>query len=61
MRRALSLILASMLLLACSGCIWWDHDRGGYDERDHRGYDDRDRGGHDREGHDERGGHDEHH
>ena len=53
MTRVLSLILATILLLACSGCIWWDHDRGGYDDHD--------RGGHDWERHDERGGHDEHH
>lgn len=40
MRRLLSLLLALILLLACTGCFW------GVD-RDRRGYDDRDRGGHD--------------
>ncbi len=38
MKRRLASILAIMLLLACSGCIWWDHDRGGYDDRDRGGY-----------------------
>jgi hypothetical protein len=53
MRRPLSLILAVILLITCSGCFWgWEHDR--------RGYDDRGRG--DREGyrHDDRRGPDDH-
>ena len=53
MKRRLASILAIMLLLTCSGCIWWDHDR--------EGYDDRDRGGYERhEGHEGHGEHDEH-
>jgi hypothetical protein len=38
MRRPLSLILAVILLITCSGCFWgWEHDRGGYSERDRGG------------------------
>lgn len=49
MRRIISLFLAAILLIACSGCFWdAEHDRGYHDERD--------RGG----DHDDRGGHDEH-
>ena len=59
MIRPVSLILAVILLLICSGCFW-DSGRGGYDEHDRRGYDDRDRGGHEGDRHDDRGGHDDH-
>jgi hypothetical protein len=51
----LSLILAVILLITCSGCIWgWDRGRGGYGDRDRGGYDDRDYGGHDGDRHDDR-------
>jgi hypothetical protein len=51
----LSLILAAILLITCSGCIWgWDRGRGGYGDRDSGGYDDRDSGGHDGDRHDDR-------
>ena len=44
MKMPFSLILAVILLITCSGCIWgWDRGRGGYDDRDRGGYDDRDR------------------
>lgn len=53
MRRPLSLILAVILLITCSGCFWgWEHDQ--------RGYDDRDRGGHDGDRHDDRRDLDDH-
>ena len=59
MRKPVSLILAAILLIACSGCLW-EHDRGGYgDERDRREYDDRDRGDHDRDRHDDRRGYED--
>jgi len=46
MRRPVSSILAIILLITCSGCLWgWDRGRGGYDDRDRGGYGDRDRGG----------------
>ena len=57
MRRSVSLILAIILLITCSGCFWgWEHDRRGYDDRDRGGYGDRDRGGY---GDQDRGGHDD--
>ncbi len=35
-------ILAFILLIACSGCIWgWDRGRGGHGDQGHGGYDDR--------------------
>jgi hypothetical protein len=37
MRRHVSLILAIILLITCSGCFW-DRGRGGYDEHDRGGY-----------------------
>ena len=44
MKTPLSLILAAILLITCSGCIWgWDRGRGGHDDRDSGVYDDRDR------------------
>jgi hypothetical protein len=44
MRRSVSLILAIILLITCSGCFWgWGHDRRGYDDRDRGGHDDGDR------------------
>jgi hypothetical protein len=47
MRRPVSLILAIILLITCSGCFWgWEHDRGGYGDRDRGGRGDRDRGEH---------------
>jgi len=50
-----SLILAAILLITCSGCIWgWDRGRGGYGDRDSGDYDDRDSGGHDGDRHDDR-------
>lgn len=49
MKRPLSLILAVILLITCSGCLWgWEYDR--------RGYDDRDRGDRDGYRHDDRDG-----
>lgn len=40
MRRYLSFILVIILFLSCSGCFWrGDHDRRGYDDRDHRSHD----------------------
>ena len=56
MIRSVSLILAIILTLACSGC-YWDH-RGGYDDRDRDGRDgDRHE---DRRDHDDPAGHGEH-
>ena len=53
MRRPLSLILAVILLITCSGCFWgWEHDG--------RGSDGRDRGDRDGYRHDDRGGPDDH-
>ncbi len=49
MARRLYLVLASVVLLTSSSCIWWD--------RDHREYHDYDR---DRGGHEEHEGHGEH-
>ena len=58
MIRPVSLILAIVLILACSGC-YWDHGRGGYGDRDHEGRDgDRHE---DRKDRDDRGGRDDHH
>ncbi len=35
----LSLILAVILLITCSGCFWgWEHDHGGYGKHDHGGH-----------------------
>ncbi len=59
MRRAISLILVVITLIACSGCFFWgvEDDRRGHYDRDRGGHDDRrdhdDRGDHDRGGHDE--------
>jgi hypothetical protein len=51
--RPISLILAIILILSCSGCFWdAEHDRGWHGDGD--------RGGHEMERHDDRGGHDEH-
>jgi hypothetical protein len=47
MKRPVSLILAIILLITCSGCLWVHGDRGGYGDRDRGGYGDQDRGGHD--------------
>jgi hypothetical protein len=44
MRRPVSLILAIILLITCSGCFW-DRGRGGYDEHDRGGSGEHDRGG----------------
>jgi hypothetical protein len=62
MRRPFSLILAVILLITCSGCIWgWDRGRGDYGDRDRGGYDDRDSGGYDdRDRHDDRRDSDHH-
>ena len=51
MRRLVNLILASILLITCSGCFW---------ERDHRGDGDRDHRGDDRDRHDDHRGDDDH-
>ena len=40
----LSLLLAVILLITCSGCFW-ERGRGGSVEHDRGGYEDRDRGG----------------
>jgi hypothetical protein len=55
MKRPVSLILAIILLVTCSGCFW-GHARGGYGDRDRGGYGDQDRGGY---GDRDRGGHDD--
>jgi hypothetical protein len=47
MRRPVSLILAVILLIACSGCFWEDRGRGGYGDRDRGGSGEYERGGHD--------------
>jgi len=52
MRRPVSLILAIILLIACSGCFW-DH-RGGHGDQDRGGQGEHDRGGHDGDRHDDR-------
>jgi hypothetical protein len=52
MIRTVSLILAIILTLACSGC-YWDH-RGGYGDRD------RDHDGRDGDRHEDRRDHDDH-
>ena len=54
MRRLLSLFIAVVLLSTCFGCFW-EHDRGGYGERE--GYGERDRG---ERGDRDRGGYGEH-
>jgi len=48
MRRLVSIILTSILLVTCSGCFW-EHDHRGDGDRDHGGdrHDDH-RGGDDR-------------
>jgi hypothetical protein len=58
MRRMLVSILATMILIACSGCFWgFNHDGHGHGDGDHGGYGDHDQGG----GHDQggSGGHDQ--
>jgi len=59
MRRTLMVILAVLMLIACSGCyigvdrggrgdrccLFWGYDRGGQGDRDRGGHGDRDRGG----------------
>jgi hypothetical protein len=61
MRRPLSLILAVILLITWSGCIWGlEHDQRGYENRDRGGYGDTDRGGHDGDRHDDRRDSDDH-
>ena len=42
MRRNVSLFLAIILIITCSGCFWYD--RGGRGDQDRGGYGDRDRG-----------------
>jgi hypothetical protein len=59
MRRPVSIILAIILIITCSGCFW-DRGRGGHGEQGREGYGDQDRGGHDGDRHDDRGGHDDH-
>jgi len=49
MKKLWSLMLATILLITCSGCFW-EHDRGGRGDHERRGYGDRDSG--------ERGDHD---
>jgi hypothetical protein len=44
MRRSVSLILAIILLITCSGCFW-GYDRGGHDDQNRGGHDDQNRGG----------------
>jgi hypothetical protein len=39
MRRSVSLILAIILLITCSGCFW-GYDRGGHNDQNSRGYGD---------------------
>jgi hypothetical protein len=47
MRRPVSLILAIILLITCSGGFWGlEHDRRGYDDRDRGERGDQDRGEH---------------
>lgn len=60
MKRPVSFILAAILLMAYSGCIW-EHDRGWHGERDQRRHDDRDhdRGDRDWDRRDDRRGYDD--
>ena len=58
MRRPVSIILAIILIITCSGCFW-DRGLGGHGEQGREGYGDQDRGGHDGDRHDDRGGHDD--
>ena len=59
MSRPVSLILAIILLITCSGCFWGlEHDRRGYDDRDRGERGDQDRGEH---GDRDRGEHEERH
>jgi hypothetical protein len=52
MRKLISLILAVILLIACSGCFWgWGHDQRGYEDRGRGGYGEQDRRGHDDQDH----------
>jgi len=60
MRRLVSLILAIILIIACSGCFW-DHGREGYGEQDRGGHDEQNRGGHDEHDHGGYGEHEEGH
>ena len=54
MRRILGLLIATIMLIACSGCfVGWENDRGGHEGHEH--------GDHHGDRHDDRGGHDEHH
>jgi hypothetical protein len=45
MRRPVSIILAIILIITCSGCFW-GYDRRGHGDQDRGGYGDRDRGEH---------------
>ena len=65
MRRPVSIILAIILIITCSGCFWdrgrgerGDQDRGGYGDRDRGDRGDQDRGGY---GDRDRGEHEEWH
>ena len=65
MRRPVSLILAIILLITCSGCFipgrgWVVPGDELPGDRDRGGHGDRDRGGHDRDRHDDRRGPDDH-
>jgi len=57
MRRPVSIILAIILIITCSGCFW-GYDRGGYGDRDRGDRGDQDRGGY---GDRDRGEHEEWH
>ena len=56
MKRPVRLILAIILLIACSGCFW-DRNRGDRGSQDRGGYGEQDRGGHDGVRHDDRDDH----
>lgn len=46
MKKLWSLMLATILLITCSGCFW-EHDRGGQHDGDRDGYGHDDRRDHD--------------
>lgn len=59
MRRPLSLILITLILImTCSGCFFSERGGGGYGDQDRGGHGDGDRGEH---GDQDRGGHEEQH
>ena len=45
MRRMLALIIVTIMLIACGGCLW-EVDRDGHGDRDRGGHGDHDQGWH---------------